>query len=195
MKLLDKSPESSILKKNLTYQKNNAENNKILKKELLKEQKNFCAYTEKYIQELDATEVEHFNSSIKYNDDYFNYYAVIRKANQYKKDNLYSDAKFFETKFFQNKDELNSRIQFRDGCYFQVEESDNEAEELIDFLGLNHPDLAQQRTRHINRLVKNFELAKYSKEQCIDYFKTHIDELSFITAIEEKLKIELEIIL
>ena len=52
---------------------------------LLLEQSNFCAYTEKYITGLDSVEVEHFNASIKYNDDYFNYYAVIRSANSGKR--------------------------------------------------------------------------------------------------------------
>ena len=195
MKFLSKNPNSVILEKVLSYQKHNAENNKSLRKALLKEQKNFCAYTEKYIHQLDATEVEHFNSSIKYKDDYYNYYAVLRKANQYKKDNKYANSKFFETRFFQNKDEFNSRIQYKDGIYFQTKETDKEAEELIDFLGFNHPNLHQQRKRHVKRLAKTFKDADYSKEQCFEYFQEHIEELSFITAIEDIFKIDLESIL
>ncbi|MDF1546971.1 MAG: hypothetical protein P1P88_04070 [Bacteroidales bacterium] len=195
MKFLSKNPKSSILEKGLTYQKNKSDNNRLLKEELLKEQKNFCAYTEKYLQELDASEVEHFNSSIKYKDDYYNYYAILRKANLYKKDETYLNAKFFETRFFQNKDNLESRIMYKDGFYFQINEDDKEAFELIDFLGLNHPDLCQQRNRHVNRLAKTFKEAAYNSENCIEYFKEHIEEMSFVTAIEEKFDINLETIL
>jgi hypothetical protein len=195
MKFLCKNPNSDILKKGLTYQENKAENNRLLKQELLKEQKHFCAYTEKYIEELDASEVEHFNSSIKYKDDYFNYYAVLRQANQYKKDNAYIDSKFFETKFFQNKEQFKLRIQFKYGIYFQALEFDTEAEELIDFLGFNHPNLYHQRARHVKRLEKTFKNAKYSNEQILEYFQNHIEELSFITAIEDTFKIDLESIL
>ena len=81
MKFLSKTKDSNILKRNLKYKKNDTQNNRILKEALLQEQKNFCAYTEKYIQQLDACEVEHFNSSLKYKDDYYNYYAVLRRAN------------------------------------------------------------------------------------------------------------------
>jgi hypothetical protein len=192
MKFLSKNPNSDILKKGLIYQENKAANNKLLREELLKEQKNFCAYTEKYIQELDATEVEHFNPHLKYHDDYYNYYAVIRKPNQYKNNQISPNSEFFTSRFFQNRDEFNSRIQFKDGIYFQVEESDNEAKELIDFLGFNHHTLAQQRSRHIKRLSKIFEIANYSNEQRLEYFSEHIEELSFITAVEVTFNVDLE---
>ena len=59
---------------------------------MISEQKNFCAYTEKYLKPLDSPEVEHFNSKIKYQDDYYNYYAVLRAANLYKQDDESSDS-------------------------------------------------------------------------------------------------------
>lgn len=155
MKFLSKTEDSNILKENLTYKKNDTQNNRILKQALLEEQKNFCAYTEKFIQRLDACEVEH--SSLKYKDDYFNYYAVLRRANQYKKDTEYKSAIFFHTLFFQDEKELKARIQYRDGIYEEVDINDLEAIHLIDFLGFNHPDLYIERKRHIKRLRKTFQ--------------------------------------
>jgi len=112
MKFLSKNSNSSILKNNLVYRDTNPPKNKLLKEELLKEQFNFCAYTEKYIQHLDSAEVEHFNSALKNNDNYFNYYAVLRSANQYKKDEKYKDANFFKTLFFQDNQQFKNRIKF-----------------------------------------------------------------------------------
>lgn len=48
MKFLKKYKNSLILKNNLIYNRN-AQNNAKIKSLLLVEQKNFCAYTEKYI--------------------------------------------------------------------------------------------------------------------------------------------------
>jgi len=193
MKFLVKDKNSVILKDNLVYKKGQSKNNRKLKDELLKEQLNFCAYTEKYIQELDASEVEHFNSSIKYNDNYYNYYIVIRRANQYKieKDKKYKSASFFESLFFQDIDEFNKRIKFEDGYYSEVNENDVEAIGLIDFLGFNNDILYSDRKRHIKRLKRNFKDADYNKNEIKGYFKEHIQELSFITAIEYEFEIDL----
>ena len=136
MKFLSKNKDSDILAEGLVYQENRAENNKKLLELLIYEQNNFCAYTEKYIEGLDATEVEHFNSAIKYDDDYFNYYAVVRKANLYKKDEKYKNSTFFKTLFFQNNEELNTRIKFTNNIYFEINENDNEAKELLVLLGM-----------------------------------------------------------
>ena len=193
MKFLSKHTNSKILEENLVYKKNNSENNKKLKEKLLTEQKNFCAYTEKYISELDSTEVEHFNSSVKYNDDYYNYYAVIRKSNEYKikKDKTYLDNSFFSSLFFQSKKLFDERIQFMDNIYVEIKEDDQEAKDLIDFLGFNHQNLFNQRLRHIKRLKQNFKDANYSKNEYVEYFKEHKEDLSFITAIEKEFELDL----
>jgi len=191
MKFLTKHSDSTILQEKLVYRNTNPLINKQLKEKLLAEQHHFCAYTEKYIQELDASEVEHFNPALKNNDNYYNYYAVIRNANLYKKDEKYVNAAFFKSLFFQKAGELQKRIKFENGIYIETDKKDQESIDLIDYLGFNHHDLCMQRKRHLNRLAKNFEDAKYSKNQCIEYFKEHREDLSFITAIEVKFQIDL----
>lgn len=100
MKFLTKKATSTILAENITYKKNVGENNKKLKNLLITEQFNFCAYTEKYLEPLDSVEVEHFNPSLKYHDNYYNYYAVVRNANLYKQDEKYVGAAYFKSLFF-----------------------------------------------------------------------------------------------
>lgn len=193
MKFLSKKEDSEIRIEGLTYQENKAENNRRLKELLLLEQKNFCAYTEKYIQGLDATEVEHFNSALKYADDYYNYYAVVRKANEYKikKDALYRDKSFFQNLFFQNLDTFIRRIGYVDGVYEEKEIDDVEAKNFIDFLGFNEHPLFEDRKKHVSRLKSVFEEAGWDKERQLAYFRAHPEELSFITAIEHELGLDL----
>lgn len=195
MKFLTKDSGSDILASGMTYQKNKAENNRLLKEKLLIEQHQFCAYTEKYIQELDSVEVEHFDSSKKYADDYFNYYVVLRWANSHKRDVKYQKKKaaFFSTLFFQDQTEFDRRVQYdaSDLVYEEVDIADSEAIELIDFLGFNHHNLFEQRRKHINRLKSIFKDAGYSIAQILDYLQRHPEELRFITAIEAEFGIDL----
>ncbi|MFN6075996.1 MAG: hypothetical protein ACK46Y_10545 [Fluviicola sp.] len=127
MKFLSKNSESEILKKKIVYKKN-ADNQHLLNL-LIEEQHNFCAYTDKFFENLESIDVEHFNSSLKETekDDYFNYYAVLHKSNLYKikKDKKYKDVSFFETLFFQNKVDLDSRIQYVKGGFYEEVDLDD----------------------------------------------------------------------
>lgn len=78
-----------------------------------------------------------------------------------------------------------------DGIYEEIQENDQEAIDLIDFLGFNDHNLYKNRKRHLNRLRKNFDHASYNKEECIEYFRDHKEDLSFITAIEIELELDL----
>lgn len=193
MKFLGKNPDSDILANGLTYQENRGVNNKRIHDLLLLEQKNFCAYTEKYVQGLDSTEVEHFNSSKKYADDYYNYYTVLRKANEYKikKDILYRDASFFRNLFFQNVEEFDRRIQYVEGIYEEIVDNDTEARDFIDFLGFNEHPLFEERKNHIDKLKEIFENTGWDNQRRIEHFRRHPNDLSFITAVEHEFGLNL----
>jgi hypothetical protein len=193
MKFLTKNPQSPILTDGLIYQENKGKNNAILRYRLVKEQKNFCAYTERYIKGLDSPEVEHFDSSKKYGDDYFNYYAVLRKPNLYKKDEQYKNNTFFQTLFFHDKTEFERRIQYKEGIYYEVEETDVEARDFIDFLGFNNDLLFKERSNHLNRLKNIFR--HFNDAEKLAFFNTHKEELSFITALEVELGLDFSEIL
>lgn len=193
MKFLVKRKNSEILKASLKYKKNAGKKNKELREKLLEEQFNFCAYTEKSLEKLDSAEVEHFNSEIKYQDDYFNYYAVIRDANLRKKDEKYKGAIFFKTLFFQKEGGFEKRIKFipNEGIYEERDLKDLEAVGLIDFLGFNDHSLVEQRKNHISRIRRIFEDAQYLEEEKFEYFRDFPQERSFITAIEAEFGLNL----
>lgn len=190
MKFLSKSNSSSILEEELSYIPGS--DNSYLKFKLLAEQKNFCAYTEKYVTHgMDSIDVEHFDPSKKNNDDYFNYYAVLRSANERKirKYRIYANSPFFVSLFFQNQEEFDSRIRYNDFVYETVNENDEDAKNLIDFLGFNDDYLYTERIYHIKRLQET--LAAFSEEQKIEYFRTYKRDLSYVTAIEKAFNIDL----
>lgn len=190
MKFLSKKDDSEVLARDVRYT-NRAENNRELLRLLKLEQRNFCAYTEKFIEELDSCEVEHFDSSKKINDNYYNYYAVLRSANLIKKDEQYVGSSFFTNLFFQDSDSFNLRIQYDSGLYQEVDPNDQEAKDLIDFLGFNHNTLSTQRSRHIRRVKNHFAEANFNDENRIEYFRDNNEELSFVTALEIELGIDL----
>ena len=184
MKFLSKKSDSEILNEGIVYKLNG--DNSILRELLIKEQKNYCAYTEKYLQPLDQVDIEHFDATKKkLGDDYYNYYAVITTANKYKKDEKYKGASFFKTLFFQDIKELNKRISFANNIFFEIDEEDTEAIKFIDFLGLNHPKLSEERSKHIQRMKGYFDSSSYSLEKIKEYFVQYKSELSFITALNE----------
>ncbi|HMR90325.1 MAG TPA: hypothetical protein PKD51_19320 [Saprospiraceae bacterium] len=193
MKFFSNKDDSIILTNGLVYKENRSTQNLRIKEILIAEQHGFCAYTEKYFEPLDSSEVEHFNSSIKYKDDYYNYYATLRKPNLYKKDEDYKGSSFFQTRFYQNQDLLSQRIAYIKGefVFEEVETNDAEARDFIKFLGLNNHDLLKARQSHCNRLKGIFRLASFSTEDILAYFRTHKNELSFITTLENELGLDL----
>jgi uncharacterized protein (TIGR02646 family) len=193
MKFLTKNPNSEILAKGITYKKDQSKNNEWLRDLLLLEQKRFCAYSEIYIRDSISVEVEHFDPSKKYNDNYYNYYSVLHSCNSHNKKmyEFYKGSGFFNSLFFQDNTEFNKRIKYKDGFYQEIDPEDSEAIELIEFLGFNRLQIAQDRDAHIEFLKKVFADANYSKEQQLEHFRKFNHHLDFITAIEVELELDL----
>ncbi len=183
MQFLSKNKDSDILKESIVYRPKG--DNTFLRDKLIAEQFNYCAYTEKYLQPLEQVDVEHFDSSKKRTvaDNYYNYYAVITTSNKYKKDEQYAGASFFTNRFFQDNTELNNRIGFANNIFYEKDEADTEARDFIDFWGLNHPKLSQERKTHVKRMTDHFSNAGYEIEKVNEYFKEYPSELSFVTAL------------
>lgn len=188
MRFLSKNADSRILKESIAYKVKGS--NTILRNLLIKEQQNYCAYTEKFLQPLEQVDIEHFDSSKKgtAEDNYYNYYAVITTANKYKKDEQYTGASFFKNRFYQNQDELNNRIGFSNNIFYEKDENDSEARDFIDFLGLNHPKLSDERKLHVKRIAGLFEDSGFDMEKIKTHFIKYPSELSFITALNTEYK-------
>ncbi len=198
MKFLSKRNDSAILAEGIIYKLKG--DNSRLREMLIKEQRGFCAYTEKRINRLDSVDVEHFDSTKKGDDDYFNYYATLHEANfrKIKKAAEHEGAAFFSSLFFHDKEELDRRIHYmtEERVYEEAKSGDLEAASFIDFLGFNDNCLYEERLSHL-RMLKDIFLcdAKYDKEEMLVWFKKHPEHLSFITAVEAEFSIDLSAII
>lgn len=184
MRYLIKKNDSTLVTEGLSYE---TQSQRLRIKELLiSEQFGFCAYSERYIKNTDAVDIEHFDGRIKAtsDDSYFNWYAVLRWMNSHKPKKL--DERFIPF-LSPSASDLQERIWFQGGI-FVCHEDDIEAENLIKYLGFNNPKLVADREKHINRIVF---LKTQLEEGFEDYLTTHKEELSFISALEIKLNLNL----
>jgi hypothetical protein len=149
MRYLKKFPDSRIEQEGLKYSRN-TKKNQYLRSLLLEEQKGFCAYSEKFISPTGALDIEHFDPRLKNTDqdNYRNLYAVCAWIN-YRKS---SDIESFEPILHPSSEDLLDRIHYVDGVFRPRDPADQEAENLIKFLGVNRPELCQERLRHVRRM-------------------------------------------
>lgn len=197
MKFLAKRADSLILKGGVTYKPKG--DNSLLREMLVAEQHGFCAYTEKRLEPTDSCEIEHFDPRQKYSgDDYYNYYATLRSANQRKrgKEKKHAGAEFFASRFFQDRQQLAARVRYVPGEFvYEAVKDDQEAADLIDYLGLNDYGLCEQRRAHAMRLKGIFGAAGYDRNSQVSYLFANDVEQSFITALEAELDLDLSALL
>ena len=184
MRYLAKSNQSKILKEGWQY--STSSHRPKIRAELLKEQHNFCAYTERYITPIDACDIEHFDERKKNNkgeDDYWNWYAVHHWINMHKR-----SIKEFLPIMLPYDETLPDRICYVNGEFRAIDEDDIEARHLIEFLGWNNPKIAEYRAKMIARYREVHELFFAGDDmRFIEYMKEDPENLSFITALEAEL--------
>jgi len=183
MRYLRKSAQSKIISNQWQY--SNQRDRTKIRQELLNEQMGFCAYSERYIQSTDAVDVEHFDARLKSteNDSYWNWYTVLHWINQHKPRNIEP----FEPILKPYSADLNQRIKYENGQFIAVDPNDKEAENLIQYLGWNRPELYEDRRKHIERIRFVQQVYKDNQDQFFDYLVNHPDNLSFFSAMSVEL--------
>ena len=184
MRYLTKKNDSTLITEGLSY---DTQSQRLRIKELLiSEQLGFCAYSERYLRKTDAVDIEHFDGRIKAtsDDSYFNWYAVLRWMNSHKPKKL--DARFIPF-LSPSASDLQERIRYEGGI-FVCNKEDIEAENLIKYLGFNNPKLVADREKHVTRITF---LKTQLEEGFEGYLATHKEELSFISALEIELNLNL----
>lgn len=184
MKRVFKNPTSEIVIQKIIYKKGD---NTRLSSILLKEQKNFCAYTEEYISCNDSVDIEHFNPFLKYSntDSYHNWFMVKHKPNNIKRTN------WIEPILYPFDENFEQRLIYSDG-YFLHNPEDLEAKNLIDLLNLNNEIFVKNRKRFIRRRKERIAEKEIS---AFDYFKEKIEKeiesLKYLRAIQEEFGIDI----
>lgn len=185
MLFLKKDSKSIILQENLTYENDSKRINELL----MIEQKNFCAYSERYLMPLDAVEVEHFDPTDKntQRDSYYNWYATLRWINNHKYKKL--DTRFLPI-CFPHDESLEHRITYKDGIFVPIDENDFKIKHLIEFLGINKPEVYLERLNHV-KLIKNLRFLAGNEEIFKSTLISFKQYLSFGTALRHELGIDI----
>lgn len=189
---------SKIITDALQYYCRRGANNSVLGNILLKEQKNFCAYSEEFIDPIsDANDIEHFNPNLKCSDydSYSNWFKVKNKVNfrkrlkelEFKKKNI-----SFDDILQPCENDFEEKLVYIVGEYRFEESSDIKVKNLIDLLELNIPEKIEQRRNFIIRKRKEINSFGVSPE---DFFSILIDDdikqISYLRAIQEEFKIDI----
>ncbi len=184
MRRIIKNSNSEVILNKIKYKKGD---NKKLASILLKEQKNFCAYTEEYIGINDAADIEHFNPNLKYleTDSYQNWFVVKHKPNNLKRTN------WIEPILHPTSQDFEQRLIYFDG-YFLHQPEDIETKNLIDLLNLNNEIFVKNRKKYIERRK---ERIKENNIPAKDYFQEKIDSeidcIKYLRAIQEEFNIDI----
>lgn len=183
MKFLVKSAEDIAAHLTLRYE--NRGERDVARRVLVELQHGFCAYSERYLKPLDSVEVEHFDPRKKgtLEDGISNWHAVLRWMNAHK-------AKKIEP--FVPLPELSEltadRIRYERG-EFVCDEADIEARNLIDFLGVNRPEVFGERAKHVQRMKKVRDLCEKAGDDFLALLREMPEDLSFASALEVELGI------
>ena len=181
MKFLRKSAEELNDSLNLRYESQSDRNK--AREILSRLQKNYCAYSERYLKPLDSVEIEHFDPRKKGtpDDDIRNWHAVVRwmNAHKAKKIELYLPLPEIET---WEKD----RVRFEHG-EFVCDDEDVETCNLLRYLGVNRKEVYDERMNHIERLKRIRTIC--SDEEFKEILLSSPEDLSFPSAIEAELGI------
>ncbi len=182
MKFLYKDPDSLTAFLGLIYPKD-----RILAKEALSGiQRNFCAYSERYLKPLDSVDVEHFDPRLKNtpSDNIRNWHAVIHWLNMRKSNRIEDFEPLPDLQYW-----TNDRVSYQNG-FFVCDQADVETTNLISFLGVNRKEVYDERAKHIARLRRLKDLV--GVEELIEILAESPDELSFPTAIGAELELPVD---
>ena len=180
-----KDINSKIITDGLKYIPKNSNNNRKIAEVLLKEQKDFCAYTDEYISRTDAKDIEHFDPTLKDTvaDNYSNWFVV---KHQWNKEKSYKWPDF-QPVLHPTARDLEERIIYSDGDYFAKSAADTEASNLVSLLKLDDPGLAAKRKNYIKR--KRDDMKAYGQDVAT-FFTTLINDdncqVSYLRAIKEE---------
>lgn len=182
MQFLKKNPQSQFA----TLRYSVVAEREALRKGLLSEQYGFCAYSERFVQNSDSCNIEHFYPKTENptrEDDYMNMFAAHSWMDAHKPKKIAPYLPILEP----HSDDLHDRIVYEGGIFKCVNEDDAAAQNLIDFLGFNKYEVSEDRRRHLSRikLLRSWK----TEPEFYTYLKEHRQELSYATALEKELSI------
>jgi hypothetical protein len=185
MQYLRKTPDSRVLATGWQYPQDAL----AIRQALLTEQEGFCAYSERFVQATDSCDVEHFDSRLKGSDrdGYWNWYAVLHWMNSHKPRKIEPFLPILDP----CSPDVPKRIVYENGQFLAVCDDDQEAKNLIRYLGWNGPELSTDRSNHVRRVRDLRSFFAEDTAGFLEYLREKPDCLSFITALTAELGLNL----
>ncbi len=174
MRRIAKSANSRVIQENLNYI-NKHQRQRI--SEILKtEQDSFCAYTEEYISTSFATDIDHFNPTLKDQpqDSYYNWFLISTKVNRKK------NEKWQEPILHPGSEGISTRFSYERGIFKYVQD-DVEAKNLDALIGLNDEDLVKDRIDYIASI--NSLIEQQGRAFIINWLTQYPKQVRFRTAL------------
>lgn len=162
-----------------------------IRKQLLVEQRNICAYTETYLGRSDRKDIEHFDPTLKTTseDGYKNWFLVKAQWNNEKAGT--ARWKKHQPLIHPTAEDFEERIIYLEGEYI-CKPYDEAANKLIEYLKLNDEILTTERKNYVERRK---EAIKFKKITAQNYFEELLSKESnrvyFIRAIETEFEIKI----
>lgn len=187
MRYLSKTESSRVLAEGWQYAR--ANDRPQIRDALLEEQSHFCAYSERFIEHIDAVDIEHFDPRLKGTDrdSYWNWYAVLHWMNQHKARRIEANEPLPQP----HDASLRVRIRYVDGFFFAVDDADIEATNLIRYLGFNKPEVWRDRKSHVRRILDLRDRLAMTPDEFVEWLCRDPKNLSFLSALEAELKCSL----
>ncbi|MDI9309152.1 MAG: hypothetical protein QM535_02955 [Limnohabitans sp.] len=189
---------SEVIIKSINYNCKKGSNNSNLGSILLKEQKNFCAYSEEYIDSIsDSNDIEHFNPNLKCTekDNYTNWFKVKNKVNFLKrlKENEFNKNNIsFEDILHPTDENFETELKYLKGEYRFEESKTEKVKNLINFLELNKPEKIERRRKFIERKRKEIENWGITPIDFFEYLiSDDISSIKYLRTIQEEFNIDI----
>lgn len=150
---------------------------------LTEAQHGFCAYSERRLKPLDSVEVEHFDPRLKKteSDSIANWHAVIRWVNAHKARKIENFEPLPDTQ----DAGLPARVTSQNAFLHPVSDDDQEVRRLLEFLGVNRPEMVKERRCHLSRIRYMMKVALKTGDDVRQLVP--VEELSFATTLEAEL--------
>lgn len=192
MRYLKKDPQSSLLQEAYRYEK--VSDRPKIRYQILKEQRGFCAYSERFIKVTDETDIEHFDPRLKDtpDDGYKNWYVVLPWFNSRKPKKIEPFLPILSP----SSPDIAKRIYYQKetGVFQATDEDDLEAKNLIRFLKWDCNEFAEDCLKHVSRIREIRDLCG-DEAFFLTKLQSYKDNLSFATALEAELGIDVDALL
>lgn len=148
----------------------------------------FCAYSERRLDPTTSVDVEHFDPRLKDTpeDSTRNWYAAIHWLNLRKDKRRGNKIEDLQPMAAPDDPTLSKRIVYRNGEFRPSRKQDPAAQNLIDFLLVNEPGLAQERSNQLRWFRETFEFLGEDLPLFRRWLLSKPRKLSFVSAVEEE---------